>query len=62
MSLIESFDLSEWVIEAAKIVFSLERLYGQFTFQESHIQKHWVASKVDPAFSTKTFCWLSGKK
>ena len=62
MSLNESFDLSERVIEVAKIVFSLERLYGRFPFQESHIQNHWVASKVDPAFSTKTFCWLGGKK
>ena len=56
MSLNESFDLSERVIEVAKIVFSLERLYGRFPFQEFHIQNHWVASKVDPAFSTKTFC------
>ena len=48
MSLYESFDFSEGVIEVAKISCSLERLYARFPIQGAHVD----GSKVNSAFHT----------
>ena len=41
---------SERVIEVAKIAFSLERLYGWFPIQWSHVQNHRVAPRSTQPF------------
>ena len=50
MSLCESFDFPEEVIEVVKIAFSLERLYGQFPIQGFHVQNHLVAPRLTQPF------------